>query len=94
LLDAEPATPSHALTLGIVEQLVEPDKLLAEVEAFALRVSERAGRIGVGAAKRLALDGAELPLLEAIDFDRSVHWDSMRRGGFLPGVDAFVKRFG
>ena len=94
LLDAEPATPSNAVRMGLVEQLVEPDRLLAEVTAFASRVAERAGRVGVGAAKRLALDGAELPLLEAIEFDRSVHWDSMRRGGFLRGVDAFVKRFG
>ncbi len=94
LLEAEPATPREAERLGLVDRLVEPDQLLAETQAFAARVAERAGRVGLGAAKRLALDGAELPLLEAIEVDRAVHWDSMRRGGFLPGVEAFMKRFG
>ena len=94
LLEAESATPNQAHDLGIVEQLVEPDRLREEVMAFATRVAGRAGRAGVGAAKRLALDGAELPLFEAIEFDHTVHWDSMRRGNFLPGVSAFVKQFG
>jgi enoyl-CoA hydratase len=48
----------------------------------------------VSAAKRLVLGGWELPLNEAIEFDRVVHWDAMRRGGFLSGVDAFLARFG
>lgn len=29
-----------------------------------------------------------------MELDRSLHWDAMRRGNFLPGVDAFVTRFG
>jgi hypothetical protein len=29
-----------------------------------------------------------------MELDRSLHWDAMRRGNFLPGVDAFVERFG
>ena len=37
---------------------------------------------------------ATLPLGEALDLDAEVHWDSMRRGGFIPGVDAFVAQFG
>jgi enoyl-CoA hydratase len=94
LLEADPVTPRAAHALGLVDRLVEPDRLLEETTAFAARVAGRAGRVGVGAAKRLALDGAELPLAEAIELDRAVHWDSMRRGGFLPGVDAFVRRFG
>jgi len=94
LLEAEPATPRAAERLGLVDRLVEPDRLLEETQAFAARVAQRAGRVGLGAAKRLALDGAELPLMEAIEVDRTVHWDSMRRGGFRPGVEAFMKRFG
>lgn len=94
LLDAEPATPKQAAALGIVDRLFEPERLLEETRAFALRTAQRAGRIGVAAAKRLALDGAELPLSDALAFDHDVHWDSMRRGNFLPGVDAFVKKFG
>jgi enoyl-CoA hydratase len=94
LLEAEPVAPREAERLGLVDRLVEPARLLEETQAFAGRVAGRAGRVGLGAAKRLVLDGAELPLLEAIELDRAVHWDSMRRGGFLPGVEAFMKRFG
>lgn len=94
LLEAEPATPRQAEGLGLVDRLIEPERLLEETQAFGTRIAQRAGRVGIGAAKRLALDGAELPLLEAVEFDRAVHWDSMRRGGFLPGVAAFMKRFG
>jgi hypothetical protein len=35
-----------------------------------------------------------LPLYEALELDRSLHWDSMRRGNFKAGVNAFVERFG
>jgi enoyl-CoA hydratase/carnithine racemase len=94
LLEAEMVTPRQAERLGIIERLIEPNGLLEETQAFAERVAKRGGRVGVAAAKRLALDGAELPLMEAIDYDRTVHWDAMRRGGFLTGVEAFMKRFG
>jgi len=94
ILEAEPCSPSRALELGIVERIYPPDDLLAETEAFAARISERAGRIGVNAAKRGILDAADLPLSEALELDRAVHWDAMRRGGFIPGVEAFVERFG
>jgi enoyl-CoA hydratase len=94
LLEAEPVPPSAAHTLGLVDRLCAPDSLLDETRAFAERVAERAGRVGVNAAKRLTLDAATLDFNDAIDFDRTVHWDSMRRGGFLRGVEAFVERFG
>src|SRR5262245_13439213 len=58
LLEAEPATPRQAERLGLVDRLVEPERLLEETQSFAARVARRAGRVGVGAAKRLALDGA------------------------------------
>jgi enoyl-CoA hydratase len=94
LLEAEPCSPSRALELGLVERLVEPDALVSETQAFAARIADRAGRVGVNAAKRLTIDAATLPLGEALDFDAEVHWDSMRRGGFVPGIDAFVAQFG
>jgi enoyl-CoA hydratase/carnithine racemase len=94
LLEAEPCAPARALELGLVERLVAPDALVPEAKAFAGRIAGRAGRVGVNAAKRLTLDAATLPLSEALELDAEVHWDSMRRGGFVPGVDAFVAQFG
>jgi enoyl-CoA hydratase/carnithine racemase len=94
LLEAEPVSPRQATTLGLIDRLLAPERVLEDTHSFATRIAERGGRVGVAAAKRLVLDGAELPLRDAIDFDRAVHWDGMRRGGFLRGVDAFMKRFG
>jgi enoyl-CoA hydratase len=94
ILDAKPVNPSRALELGLVDELHSADALLDAANGFAAAVAGKAGRIGVAAAKRAILGGVELPLLEAMELDRSLHWDSMRRGNFVPGVAAFVERFG
>jgi len=94
LLEAEPISPRRALEIGLVERVYPPEELIAGTEAFAARIAKRAGRIGVNAAKRGILDAIELPIYEALEFDRSVHWDAMRRGGFTSGIEAFVERFG
>jgi hypothetical protein len=57
-------------------------------------VAATAGRVGINAAKRSILTATHLPLYEALEVDSLAHWESMRRGGFLPGVQAFVERFG
>ena len=48
----------------------------------------------MAAAKRAIFGGVELPLLPALELDRSLHWDAIRRGNFLAGVDGFAARFG
>jgi enoyl-CoA hydratase len=65
-----------------------------ELAAFARRIAARAGRIGINAAKRSILDAVSLPVYEGLEVDRLVHWDSMRRSGVLPGVEAFVEQYG
>jgi enoyl-CoA hydratase len=92
--EAEPCAPRRAVELGLVERVYPPADLIAQTEAFAAKIAATAGRVGVNAAKRGILDAATLPLYEALELDRTVHWDAMRRGGFLPGIDAFVERFG
>jgi enoyl-CoA hydratase/carnithine racemase len=94
ILDAKPVSPQIALAMGLVDQLHEPAALLAETQSYAAGIAHKAGRIGVAAAKRIILDGAELPLSDALQFERPVHWDAMRRGNFKTGVAAFIARFG
>jgi enoyl-CoA hydratase len=94
LLEAESCSPARALQLGLVERLYPADQLVAEARAFGQRVAERAGRVGIGAAKRSVTEGATLPIYDGLDLDHVVHWDSMRRGGFLPGIAAFVDKHG
>jgi enoyl-CoA hydratase/carnithine racemase len=94
LLEAENYSPTQALQSGLVERLYPADELVGAAQEFGARVAGRAGRIGINAAKRSILDGTSLPVYEGLELDRVVHWDSMRRGGFLPGVTAFVEQFG
>lgn len=93
ILDAKPVDPARAHRLGLVDRLYPAEDLLASSEGFAADVARKAGRVGVNAAKRAVLDAAELPLLEALEVDRVVHWDAIRRGKFLEGVAAFTARF-
>jgi enoyl-CoA hydratase len=94
VLDAKPIAPKAAYAAGLVDRLCAPEALLTEAEAFATAVAKKAGRVGVVAAKSAVLGGAELALFDALQYDRAVHWDAMRRGNFVSGVASFVKRFG
>lgn len=93
ILEAKPMTPQQALARGLVDRTYPSDHLLQATEGFAAEVAVKAGRIGVAALKRAVLGGAELPLYEALEMDREVHWDTVRRGNFRRGVQAFVDQF-
>ena len=94
ILDAKPVSPRAAYDARIVDRLCDPATLMEQATTFAAAVAKKAGRVGVSAAKRSILGGAEIPLSDAMELDRAVHWDCMRRGNFLPGIDSFIKRFG
>jgi len=94
VLEAENVSPARALELGLVERVCPADTLLDDARQFGVRVAAKAGRVGIGSAKRSLLEATSLGVYEALEVDRRVHWDAMRRGGFLPGVEAFVTEFG
>jgi enoyl-CoA hydratase len=94
MLSAKPVSPRMALDMGLVDRLCSAESLIEEAEGFAAEVAAKAGRIGVSAAKRAVLTGVEMPLMNAMEFDRSVHWDNMRRGNFRAGAASFVAKFG
>jgi enoyl-CoA hydratase/carnithine racemase len=93
ILEAKPVSPQKALEAGLVDRLHPAEELLPATEKFAAEVAGKAGRIGVAALKRAVLGGVELPLYEAQELDRSLHWDSIRRGNFRRGVQSFVDQF-
>jgi enoyl-CoA hydratase len=93
ILEAKPVSPRWALENNLVDRVYPADELLPASERFAAEVAGKAGRIGVAALKRAVLGGVELPLYEALELDRSLHWDALRRGNFRKGVQAFVDQF-
>jgi len=94
VLEAESVGPAAALRLGLVERVCPASEIVQQAQAFGAKIAGKAGRIGINAAKRSLLDATTLPFYEGMEVDRLVHWDSMRRGGFRPGVEAFVTEFG
>jgi enoyl-CoA hydratase len=93
MLSAKPINPSAALAAGLVDRLCADEQVQAEATHFARDVAKKAGRIGVRCAKRAVFDGGELPLASAMVLDSSLHWDTMRRGNFLAGVEAFATKY-
>jgi enoyl-CoA hydratase len=93
ILDAGPVTPARAYDLGLLDRLCRPSEVLGDAQAFAAKVARHTTRIGVAATKRAVFGGIELSLADALDLDRAVHWDSVRRGGFAETTSRFVDRF-
>lgn len=93
MLNAKPISPSRAFDLGLVDRLcAETDARTAALE-FAHEVARKAGRIGVTCAKRAVFVAGELSLDSAMVLDSTMHWDTMRRGNFLAGVEGFAARY-
>jgi enoyl-CoA hydratase len=94
ILDGEPVSPGVGRGLGLVDRLCADDTATATALAFATRTAERAGPVGVAALKTSVMRGSSQDMSAALTLDRSLHWDAMRRGNFLSGVEQFAKTFG
>jgi enoyl-CoA hydratase len=93
ILSAKPINPSRAFEIGLVDRLCPAGQAESEALEFAREVAGKAGRIGVTCAKQAIFGAGELPLSAALPLDSVLHWDTMRRGNFLTGVEAFAKRY-
>jgi enoyl-CoA hydratase len=93
ILSAKPVSPARAFEIGLVDRLYPAGQAGPEALEFAREVAGKAGRIGVTCAKRAIFGAGELPLSAALPLDGVLHWDTMRRGNFLTGVEAFTKRY-
>ena len=93
ILSAKPISPSRASEIRLVDRLCLAGQAGSEALDFAGEVAGKAGRIGVNCAKRAIFGGDELPLDSALQLDGELHWDTMRRGNFLAGLEAFAARY-
>lgn len=62
----------EALTMGLINDVVEPDALMPRVMATAQQIAE-AGPIAVEQAKRALRDGAGLPIAAALSVERAAY---------------------
>ena len=93
ILTATPISPARGFEIGLVDRLCPAGEVGSLALSFATSVADKAGRIGVTSAKQAVFGLSELPLSAAMPLDGALHWDTMRRGNFLTGVEAFAKRY-
>lgn len=101
-LDGGPVTSEEAAELGLVDRLVEPERLVEEAIADGARLGSRV-KAAVGAAKRAIYEGGSRPLPEGLRLERAeflatitteeareamrAYVDALRRTGELPAYD-------
>ena len=71
LLTGDRINAQKALRVGLVSEVVQPDRLLETTRAIANRIAQNAP-LSVRAVKRLVRDGASLPLPQAVAMERYV----------------------
>jgi enoyl-CoA hydratase/carnithine racemase len=105
VLDGGPLSPAGALELGLVDELVPPERLLDRALAVAARLGARP-KAGVAACKRAVYEGGALPLADGLRLERSEfiatvgtadaeaamasYQRHLKRTGELPGYDPEV----
>lgn len=70
ILESEPLGAAQALELGLVNRLVEPERLLAEAQTTAARLARRSPTV-VGAVKRSVYFGASRTFRRGLDMEVS-----------------------
>ncbi len=76
MLTGEPIDSAEALRIGLISRIVPADRLLEEARAIAGKIAANAP-LAVRAVKRLAVQGASLPLEAAIRSERQA-WGLLR----------------
>jgi enoyl-CoA hydratase len=101
-LDGGPLRGEEAVEIGLVDRLVDPERLLEEAIADATHLAARV-KAAVAAAKRAIYEGGSRPLAEGLRLERAeftatiatdeareamrAYVDALRRTGELPAYD-------
>ena len=63
--------------IGLVHRAVDPDELLPEAISLAAELAKRP-RLSVALIKQCILEGSEMPIGEALQFEQAAFWQTMR----------------
>ncbi|MGH7665809.1 MAG: enoyl-CoA hydratase/isomerase family protein [Candidatus Dormibacteria bacterium] len=91
LLSGEQIGADRALELGLVNQVVEPERLAAAAEDLATRLAEQAP-LAVAAIKRAVTIGLEAPLEVALEAELEQFDATFRTEDARAGIEAFLEK--
>jgi enoyl-CoA hydratase/carnithine racemase len=81
----------EALAIGLVEAVVEGDRLLAEARAIAAEIAANSP-IAVRHVKRCVDEGLDLPLEQGLALERRLWAESISHGDYREGVKAWMEK--
>jgi enoyl-CoA hydratase len=90
-LSGEMIDAAEALRIGLVQKVVPADALLGEARRIAELIAAK-GPLAVAAAKRAILDGAALPLAEALTLEALRFGQLVATADFREGSSAFLAK--
>ncbi len=91
LINRTQLSPEDALALGLVDRLYEPQDLLPESINFAKKLSRMATR-ALGIAKKAVYRGIEMPLSEALLFEKECFVEVFKTADAKEGLTAFMEK--
>lgn len=91
MLQGEPVSAEHALSIGLVNELVAPDALQDRSHTFARLLASRSGA-AQAAIKRLVYQGIERPLADGLRLEREALASMMGSDDYAEGLAAFEER--
>lgn len=91
MVTGEPFSPQRALELGIFDELVEPDQVMARALAFAHTCASGPTK-AIGFMKVALTEGLELPLYEGLAYERHLQNQLFETPDCREGVNAFLEK--
>ena len=91
LLSGDPIDAERALAIGLVAEVVEPDELAAAAQRWGQLLASRAP-LALAATKRAMRAGAQLPIAEALEAERSEFVKLFSSEDAQEGIAAFMQK--
>ncbi|GAB6909221.1 enoyl-CoA hydratase-isomerase [Desulfosarcina cetonica] len=87
----DPIDAAEALRIGLVNQVVAPDKLWDAIDAFASRLTSKSA-LALKIAKQLVYQGGNRSLYQGIDYERDCFCEILLSEDAAEGTRAFIEK--
>jgi enoyl-CoA hydratase len=91
ILTGEMISAAEALRLGLVDEVVEPDQLLARAEQIALTIAGMAP-LAIRDSIRAVNSGYDLPLASGLELEAALFGLACSTGDKAEGTQAFLEK--
>lgn len=87
----DPIDADEAYRIGLVNQVVESEDLWPAVDALTSRLTDK-GALALQACKKLIYQGGDLPMYQAIDYERDIFSEILLTDDAAEGTMAFLEK--